>query len=323
MTPFDALVVGCGRIGSGYDLERSADPPLSHAGAYATNVDVRLRAGSDPDAEARERFERRWAVRCYADLAEALEAVRPALVSVCTPPGGRLEVVEQVLAAGVQGIWIEKPIASTADEGAAIVALAEVAGVALQVNFHRRFDPVHQAAAERVRADAGAVHGDFRFSGTLLNFGSHAFDLFRWFVGEPRRVRAIALPGRDPAGFVETADGSTGTFHHIPTDGTIVFEADFLTAHRRVTLAAAGEQCLDGRVACSPLFRGVMRHEYDDVHRNGGIRGAMAGAVEALVRSIQMRERPPCGGADGVAALRLYEAIREAAQSGATVVMDQ
>jgi predicted dehydrogenase len=322
MTLLDALVVGCGRIGSGYDLERSPDPPLSHAGAYVTNVDVRLCAGSDPDPEACERFERRWAVRCYSDLAEALDAVRPAVVSVCTPPDGRVEVVEQVLAAGVQGIWIEKPLASTAHEGAAIVAHAERAGVALQVNFHRRFDPVHRAAAERVRADAGPVHSDFRFSGSLLNFGSHAFDLFRWFVGEPRRVRAIALPGRDPAAFVETEEGSTGNFQHIPTEATIVFEADFLTAHRRVTLAAAGEQYLEGRVAGSPLFRGVTRHEYDDGHRNGGIRGAMPGAVEGLVRSIRLREPPLCGGADGVAALRLYEAIREAAQSGATVEMD-
>ena len=319
MTRLAALVVGCGRIGSGYDLERTPDPPLSHAGAYMTNADVRLCAGSDPDASARGRFERRWAVRCYADLGEALDDVRPAVASVCTPPDGRIEVVERLIAGGVQGIWIEKPLASSADEGAAIAALAERAAVALQVNFHRRFDPVHRAAAERVRADGGAVDGDFRFSGTLLNFGSHAFDLFRWFVGEPRRVHAIALPGRDPAAFVETEDGSTGAFRQIISDGTLVFEADFLTAHRRVTLAAAGEQCLEGRVASSSLFRGVMRHEYEGAHANGGIRGAMRGAAEALVRSVRLREPPPCGGADGVAALRLYEAIRAAADSGAMV----
>jgi len=322
MSRLDALVVGCGRIGSGYDYERSPDPPLSHAGAYTTNADVRLGAGSDPDPEARERFERRWAVRCYADLAEALEAVRPAVASVCTPPDGRVEVVEQLLAGGVQGIWIEKPLASTAREGAAIVALAERAGVALQVNFHRRFDPIHRAAAERVRADGGAVHGDFRFSGTLLNFGSHAFDLFRWFVGEPRRVRALSLRGRDPAAFVDADHGSTGSFQQVITDGTLIFDADFVTAHRRVTLAAAGEQYLEGRVAGSSLFRDVMRHEYDETRSNGGVRGAMSGAVEALVRATRLREPPPCGGADGVAALRLYEAIRTAAESGATVEID-
>ena len=313
----DAVVVGCGRIGSGYDLDREGEPPLSHAGAYQAHDGTRLCAGVDPDPSARARFEARWGVPAYERLEDALDSIRPSLVSICTPPEERIEPLELTLQRGVEAIWIEKPLAASSDAGRAIVETADRADVPLQVNFHRRFDPAHRRVAELLGADPGPIHADMRFSGSLMNFGSHAFDLFRWLVGEPSRVTALALADREPLAFVETREGSTGTFCQVPIDGVTIFDADFLTSRRRVTLGAVGEQHLEAPVAESSLFRGALRHEYRTRHHDG-IRGAMVAAVDSLV-SAAAGESPLCEGRDGLASLRLVEAVVEAAESSSSV----
>ena len=313
----DAVVVGCGRIGSGYDLGREGEPPLSHAGAYEAHPGTRLRGAVDPDPAARARFEARWGVPCHEDLGEALDSIRPRVVSICTPPEERIELVERAVAAGAQAIWIEKPLAVSSDAGREIVEITERAGVALQVNFHRRFDPAHRRVANVLSADPRPIHADLRFSGSLTNFGSHAFDLFRWLVGDPSRVRAMALDDREPFAFVETLDGSTGTFCQVPMDGVAIFDADFVTSRRRLTLAAMGEQHLEAPVAESVLFRGALRHEYRG-RPDDGIGGAMVAAVASLIGAAA-GERALCTGRDGLAALLLHEAVVEAADTASSV----
>ena len=105
-----ALVVGCGGIGSRYDEGRVGGPPVTHAGAYAAHAATRLAGGVDPDPAAREAFERRWDAPCFGDLGEALESMRPALVSLCGPaearPAGALAALEAgVRAVGPRSRW--------------------------------------------------------------------------------------------------------------------------------------------------------------------------------------------------------------------------
>ena len=198
MEPLPALVVGCGAVGSTYDEHRRGRLPLSHAGAYGAHERTRLVGGVDGDAEARRRFETHWDLPAYSTLAEALDDLRPAIVSVCTPAEARPAIIAQAVEAGVRAIWAEKPLAPSAAAAAQPVALCERAGVPLQVNFLRRFDELHRRAATVVGT---RFRADFRFSGSLENYGGHAFDLFRWYAGRRlgglarvrRRRRAVTL----------------------------------------------------------------------------------------------------------------------------------
>ncbi len=312
-----ALVVGCGRIGSGYDEKRSDGYPLTHAGAYIGHPRINLVGGVDVDASARARFERRGA-KAYADLDEALEC-SPDLISVAIPPTGRRELVERLLQAGPRAIWIEKPLAATAVEGEMIVEACRKAGVGLQVNFLRRFDPFHQRLVETVHADGAPLHADFRFSGAFENSGSHALDLFRWFAGDPVRVEATRLRNGEPMAVLTTPDGSSASMLRVRVGAVTVFDVDILTPQRRVTIAASGEQAGESIVRPSRHFAGVQLHGLPRPVDTRGVGEAMMAAANGLVRHVEHGEQLLCDGQDGLAALWLQEAILSAARTSRAV----
>jgi predicted dehydrogenase len=309
-----ALVVGCGRIGSGYDMQRHDGVPLTHAGAYAEHPRIDLVGGVDLDPAARARFEQRWGVKAHADLDEALERP-PDLVSVATPPTGRGELVERLVQAGPRAIWIEKPLASTAVEGQAIVEACRKAGVGLQVNFVRRFDALHQRLVQTVHADGAPLHADFRFSGTFENYGSHALDLFRWFAGDPVRVEAIRLRNGQPMAILTTRDGSSASVLRVRVGAVTVFDVDVLTSQRRVTIAASGEQAGESIVGPSRHYPEVQLCGLPLALDTKDAAAPMTAAADGLVRHVDHGERLPCDGQDGLAALLLHEAILAGARS--------
>jgi predicted dehydrogenase len=315
-----ALVVGCGAVGSGYDEDREGQPPLSHAGAYRAHDATELVGGVDPDPLARSRFEQRWNVPCHADLAAGLEENRPALVSVCTPPDSHAEDVRHALAAGVRGLWVEKPLASTRALGAEIVEAADRSGVALQVNFIRRFDPTHRRVAETLRSpESKLVHADFRFSGSLSNFGSHAIDLFRWFGGEPTWVRTVTSAEGEPLVFLGSESGTTASLYRVQTGAAELFETTLFTNRGLMTLTGLGEDLTTWKPTTSDLFTGVTRIGAPALDGARAFEDAMVNGVESLVSHLTSGAPLLCEGADGLAALLIEEASEESARTGEPV----
>jgi predicted dehydrogenase len=314
------LVVGCGAVGSGYDEPRLDGPPLTHAGAYAAHPATRLVGGVDPDPAACARFERRWGAPCTADLEAAL-ANRPVLVSVCTPPEGRLPLVERLLEARPHAIWCEKPLAGSSEEAEQIRLRCDEIGVALQVNFHRRFDPPHRRIAEFVAAGPQPLHLDVRYSGTLRNYGPHAFDLFRWLLGEPRWVEAVGNPD-EPSALLVTEGGATGFFHRVAAPPLDLFEADLFTPELRVTLGALGERVLVGRARPSGLWADTQVLDPGVQGVEEGLAGAMLGGVHSLVDHVRAGAAPLCTGHDGVAALRVVETVESAVRDGGRICLE-
>ncbi len=189
------------------------------------------------------------------------------------------------------------------------------AGVGLQVNFARRFDALHQRLVQVVHADGAPVHADFRFSGTFENFGSHALDLFRWFAGDPVRVEAMRLRDGRAMAILTTRDGSSASMLRVRVGAVTVFDVDILTSQRRVTIAASGEQAGESIVAPSRHFPEVQLCGLPLAVDTKDAVGPMTAAADALVRHVERGERLPCDGQDGLAALRLHEAILAAAHA--------
>lgn len=317
----DALVIGAGAVGCGYDEERRDSPPLTHAGAYERHPATRLAGAVDPDPEARERFSARWGAPAYADLESALEGGAPALASLCTPVAGRDALVAQLLDAGVRAIWCEKPLAAGRAEGALLVAACERAGVALQVNFIRRFDPLHALVAARARELGGVVQLDVRYGGPLRDYGTHGVDLFRWIAGEVAWVDAVAVDGRDPLVVLGTEDGAIGVLAHVPGTDVELFEVDVLAGGERLMLGGLGEQLAVASAGPSALFRGVTRLDYGGPRDTSGVAAAMMGGVQALVDHLLDGTPLSCTGADGVAALAVHDAIDAALAGHARVAL--
>jgi predicted dehydrogenase len=129
-------VVGAGLIGH------------RHAEHIAAEPRAILSAIVDPSPTGRavaERFGARW----FPDLAGLLAADRPEGLIIATP--NQLHVAHglEAIAAGIPAI-IEKPVADSVAEGHRLVAAAEVAGVPLLVGHHRRYNPMIAKAREIV-----------------------------------------------------------------------------------------------------------------------------------------------------------------------------
>jgi predicted dehydrogenase len=133
------------------------------------------------------------------------------LISIHSPPFLHVEHVRRAIEAG-HDVLCDKPFGRNAEESAAMVEMAEGAGVINLLNFERRFDP----ARERLRAllQDGVVGepNHFQYSrfiavpqprpygwlstkelggGWLGGQGSHLIDACRWMFGEIGEAAAV------------------------------------------------------------------------------------------------------------------------------------
>jgi predicted dehydrogenase len=238
MNEIKAGVVGTGFIGVVHV------DALRRLGVEVTGV-----VGSTP-----ERAAAKGIAAAYDSYEALLDDERVDVVHLTTPNHLHYPQVKQALAAG-KHVVCEKPLATTAEESAELVELAETSGLVHCTNFNIRFYPMNQEARARIHAgelgSVWSVHGgylqDWLATPTDWNWrlepdkagelravgdiGSHWLDLTQWLIGQ-RVVElladlATAIPVRQrPKGEVETfasaadveredAEMSTEDFAHI------------------------------------------------------------------------------------------------------------
>ncbi|MEU1755192.1 Gfo/Idh/MocA family oxidoreductase [Micromonospora matsumotoense] len=191
--PFIA-VIGAGAFGA------------RHLAAYRS-LGVPVRALVEPDAATRDRVAAAHRVpQAYADVAGLLADATPDAASVCVPGPAHRAVAVALLDAGVP-VLVEKPLATTVADAAAIVATAGRTGVLCQPGHLLRHSPPHRALHDAIRAgrlgDVLAVSSRRDRPRTLsrlfprehpaLLTAVHDIDLALWYAGAPVvEVRAAA-----------------------------------------------------------------------------------------------------------------------------------
>ncbi len=161
---------------------------------------VELAAIAEADPARAEALRARYGRPVFADHREMLEKVPLDAVSVATPDHLHRAIVVDAAAAG-KHVLVEKPLDVTVEGAEAMVGAARTAGVLLQVDFHKRYDPDHQAIERRVRSGDlgdilyGSVHMEDRIevpaewfphwapsSSPAWFLGVHFYDLVRWIL---------------------------------------------------------------------------------------------------------------------------------------------
>ncbi|HVJ16977.1 MAG TPA: Gfo/Idh/MocA family oxidoreductase [Polyangiaceae bacterium] len=166
------VIVGCGKIADGHVEE------IQKLGSLARVVGV-----CDLEPLMAEQLALRYGIRAHGGALDALlERERPDVVHITTPPGAHLELARRAVAAGCH-IFVEKPVAPTFAETAALVKLCEDAGKVLTVGYSYRFDPpalaMRQLLAEGVLGEIVHVESYYGynlsgpFGSALLADGSH------------------------------------------------------------------------------------------------------------------------------------------------------
>jgi len=180
--------------------------------ALARDSRVELVAAADPRSEARDRFAAEFGARAYASVEELCADAVVDIVYVATPH--ELHAQHAMMAArGGKHILVEKPMALTLDECAAMVAAAEAAQVTLIVGHSHSFDRPIARTRELIESGTfGALrmiqaqyYTDFlyrprrpeelvskRGGGVVFSQAAHQVDIVRLLAGDRvRRVRAM------------------------------------------------------------------------------------------------------------------------------------
>ncbi len=316
-----------------YDPERAARAPVRLAVLGAGGVaqskylpaiaqlrtrwePVELVAVSALDPRQREKLTSIWSVPSYADSAALLREREPDAVIVASSDDAHAELAIAAFEAGAH-VLVEKPIARSLAEAAAICRAAERAERVLLTTCNKRYSPPY-AEARRL-LDAGELprprllaakfvlgydYVDLLSSGTV-----HVFDLARHFMGDVRRLTAVAADGARESLVVtlEFAEGAVGT---------ILTSAAALSLHPWERLEVFGDGAWlavedqavltlhAGEYEPTRVWAPVVPSTLASAEEWGG----WVGMLEAFLDAVRGGPRPPAD--DGYRALELVLATR-------------
>ena len=203
-------------------------------------------------------------------------------VSVCTPNALHEEIALAALKAG-KHLYIDKPLADTAQGARRIADQAEKSGVFTRMVFNNRYLPVTLRARELV--DQGRIgrvlsfEGRYLHSGSidpnkpigwkqtlqggvLLDLGSHVLDLITWLCGYPEAVfcaqRTLydARPTREGGATRELSDDQTLMLLRLPGGAMGQVEAS------KIATGANDEMTVEIRGEKGALAFDLMQHNY-------------------------------------------------------------
>jgi predicted dehydrogenase len=167
-------------------------------------------AGIAEPTENGKKYATELGVPWHARAADLLDAVKPDAAVIATPNETHREIALACIERGITAI-LEKPIAGSLDDAAAIVAASEGAGVPVLVGHHRRYNPIIRCARTLISegllgqlTNASVLYTFYkppeyfdiawrRRSGggpVLINL-IHEIDLVRHLCGEIRSVQAL------------------------------------------------------------------------------------------------------------------------------------
>jgi len=139
-------LIGCGQIADAHLQELRRTPGASVVAVCDRHMDL-----------ARQAATRFGVGMAFDHVARMLDAARPDVVHVTTPPHTHRSLVLQCLAAGTH-VYVEKPFTVHTAEAEEVVAAADARGLRVCLGHDQLFDPAWQACRQRVSSgDVGEV----------------------------------------------------------------------------------------------------------------------------------------------------------------------
>ena len=326
-----------------------------HVEAVLASGTARLSAIVDPAPLGRalaEKFGAPW----YPSLAELLAKAKPDGVIVATPNQTHVACGLECVAAGVPAL-VEKPFAIDVASGEKLIAAARTAGIPLLTGHHRRHNPlIRRAKAEIDGGTIGRIvsvnaatwfykpedYFDIEWrrkpgAGPVFLNLIHDIDLMHFLCGPVHSVYAMetnAIRGNDVEETcviaLRFASGALGTLN---VSDTIVAPWSWeLTARENPAYPPTTEPCYliggthgslelpglrlwrnrEKRSWWEPIDATQLPFRFDD---------PLVLQVQQFAAVIRGVEQPLVSGADGLAALRVIEAVKQSAANGEAVAV--
>src|SRR5271169_875398 len=292
-------VVGAGVMGS------------NHARVLTGLPDIDLVGVVDPLPAHRTRVTELAGCRTFAGLDELLAEGVDA-VTVAAPTHLHHEISLICIARNVH-ILVEKPIASSVEEGQQIVVAARRAGVTLMVGHVERFNPAVAAIKQAISGEdilsiAITRVGPFppRMSnvGVVIDLAVHDIDLIRWFtesdIVEVQPQLSSAIAEREDIALLQFRTAS-GVLAHINTNWLTPFKA------RNVTVATRDKYVMGDLLTrqVTECFGFQPDGSYSMRHLSVGHAEPLRSELLAFLRAVRSGAAPAVTGEEGVASLEI------------------
>ena len=309
-------VIGVGVMGS------------NHARVLTGLPGAELVAVADPDLKQAEFVASALGCAAVGSFAELLD-LNVEAVTIAAPTHLHHDIAVACIARGVH-VLVEKPIASSVEEGRDIIAAARRAGVALMVGHVERFNPAVEALKEALRNEdilsiAITRVGPFppRMSkiGVVIDLAVHDIDLIRWFTDseivevQPQLTSAVAE--REDIALLQFRTAS-GVLAHINTNWLTPFKA------RTVIVATRGKYIMADMLTrqVTECFGFQPDGSYSMRHLSVGHAEPLRSEILAFLRAVRSGAAAAVSGEEAVASLEI--AIRcLAARQAVPVVQRQ
>src|SRR5512144_1517813 len=297
--PLRVGVVGVGVMGS------------NHARVFAGLPGTELVGVADPDRKQADFVARTLGCIAVSDVNELLERDVDA-ITIAAPTHLHRDIALACIARGVH-VMVEKPIASSVEEGRAIINAARRAGVTLMVGHVERFNPAVEAIMEAIRGEdilsiAITRVGPFppRMSnvGVVIDLAVHDIDLIRWFtesdIIEVQPQLSSAVAEREDIALLQFRTAS-GVLAHINTNWLTPFKA------RTVHVATKRKYVIGDLLTLqvSECFDYQPDGSYSMRHLSVGHAEPLRSELSAFVKAIRTGEEPAVTGEAGVASLEI------------------
>jgi UDP-N-acetylglucosamine 3-dehydrogenase len=295
--PFRVGVVGVGVMGS------------NHARVISELPGVELAGIVDIDRHQARNVSRSLGCRAFENLDALLECGVDA-ATIAAPTHLHHDLGIACIRRGIH-VLIEKPIASTAEEGRSLIAAARRIGVTLMVGHVERFNPAVQAIKETLRGEeilsiAITRVGPFppRMSnvGVVIDLAVHDIDLIRWFTDseiiEMQPQLSSAVAEREDIALLQFRTAS-GVLAHINTNWLTPFKAR--TAHVATRKKYVMGDLLTRQV--TECFGFKADGSYSMRHLPVGYAEPLRAELQAFVEAIRCGTPPAVSGEEGVASL--------------------
>src|SRR3954462_11323313 len=292
-------VIGIGTMGS------------NHARVLAGISGLQLVGVADPDRAQRELVTQ--ALGCPAvESVAALLSLGVDAVTIAAPTHLHRDIALTCIERGVH-VLVEKPIASSVEEGREIIAAARRAGVTLMAGHVERFNPAVLAIKDAIRGEdilsiAITRVGPFppRMSnvGVVIDLAVHDIDLIGWFTDskiiEVQPQVSSALAEREDIALLQFRTAS-GVLAHINTNWLTPFKA------RNVTVATRGKYVMGALLTrqVPECFGFQPDGSYSMRHLSVGHAEPLRAELQAFIAAIRDGKEPAVTGDEGVASLEI------------------
>jgi predicted dehydrogenase len=292
-------VIGVGVMGS------------NHARVFAGLPGIELVGVADPDRKQADFVARTLRCAAVADVPELLDLGVEA-VTIAAPTHLHHDVALMCIERGVH-VMVEKPIASSVEEGRDIIAAARRAGVTLMIGHVERFNPAVEAIKEAIRGEdilsiAITRVGPFppRMSnvGVVIDLAVHDIDLIRWFtdsdIVEVQPQLSSAVAEREDIALLQFRTAS-GVLAHINTNWLTPFKA------RSVTVATRGKYVMGDLLTrqVTECFGFQPDGSYSMRHLSVGHAEPLRSELMAFATAVRTGGAPAVTGEEGVASLEI------------------